>query len=226
MFTIHKSHKPSTIYIGRGSLWGNPFPVTPSAGREQVIEQFRQVRLPELVHLPEFLAMEQEHLAGRFVRLDCHCAPLHCHGDTIAEYIRAKTNTKITRVIVAGSRSFSDFSLLTATVDGVLDGIPREQIEIVSGRAKGADRLGELYAHERGYVCRHFPAPWGVYGHRAGPIRNEWMARFAAREKGVLVAFWTGVKEHSGTYNMMQQANRFGLALKWLNIGGHQGSLV
>jgi len=193
--------------------------------RETSIERYRQEQLPKIVRTADFRELEQLHLAGYIVRLDCFCAPQHCHGDVIAEYIRNKTNSKITRVIVAGSRSFEDYGLLKATVDGVLQGTRREMVEIVSGGAKGADTLGEVYARERGLVCRRFPAPWKTWGKRAGPVRNEWMANFASKEKGVLIAFWTGQKTHSGTYDMMQQANRYGLSVKWVNIGGFQGNL-
>ncbi|EDN65963.1 hypothetical protein BGP_5256 [Beggiatoa sp. PS] len=79
--------------------------------------------------------------------------------------------------------------------------------------------MGERYATDRGIACRHFPAPWKEYGMAAGPIRNGWMADFAAQENGYLVAFWTGSKVKSGTYDMMCQAWRKGIEVIPVQIG-------
>ena len=53
----------------------------------------------------------------------------------------------MTKVIVAGTRTFNDYDFLKATLDNLLAGL--QNIEIVSGGARGADFLGELYAMEK-----------------------------------------------------------------------------
>lgn len=60
---------------------------------------------------------------------------------------------KPVRVIVAGSRTFSDYALLCAWLD-VLK-YEYESIEVVSGGAPGADTLGERWAASHGsFVLR------------------------------------------------------------------------
>lgn len=110
------------------------------------------------------------------------------------------------KVIVAGTRSFSDYPLLHSFCDNLL--LQKEllyDIVIVSGTAKGADRLGEQYAIEHGYRLEKFPADWDKYGRAAGMIRNSQMADNAQ----ALIAFWDG--KSRGTKNMIDVANRKGL---------------
>ena len=102
-------------------------------------------------------------------------------------------------VIVAGSRTFADYELLKRTLDHLLQN--KDEVEIVSGGARGADQLGERYAHERGYKLRTFPADWNRYGRQAGFIRNVHMADYA----DALVAFrMPGVSK--GTDHMIRIA--------------------
>ena len=58
------------------------------------------------------------------------------------------------KVIVAGSRSFRDYEVLCKTLDEM------EITTIISGGARGADRLGERYAKERGISLEQYPAQW------------------------------------------------------------------
>ena len=102
-------------------------------------------------------------------------------------------------VIVAGSRTFSNYELLKRTLDHLLQN--KTEVEIVSGGARGADQLGERYAHERGHKLCVFPADWNRYGKRAGFIRNVHMADYA----DALVAFrMPGVSK--GTDHMLRIA--------------------
>ena len=81
-------------------------------------------------------------------------------------------------------------------------------IVIVSGASRGADSLGERYAHERGYAVEKYPADWQRDGKAAGPIRNAQMAKVA----DALIAFWDG--NSKGTANMIDQAKTHGLSIK------------
>lgn len=66
--------------------------------------------------------------------------------------------------MIAGSRTFNDYTLLCNIVTAVLHkrGITSSthRIVIVSGKAKGADTLGERYAHENNYDIEEYPAEW------------------------------------------------------------------
>ncbi|SNR43552.1 Protein of unknown function [Lutibacter agarilyticus] len=107
------------------------------------------------------------------------------------------------KIIIAGSRSFTDCQKLKETCDKFLR--DQNNIDIVSGTCRGADKLGEQYAKERGYKITRFPADWNKYGKAAGPIRNQQMANYA----DALIAFWNG--KSKGTNNMIQLANRCNL---------------
>ena len=113
------------------------------------------------------------------------------------------------KVIVAGSRDFDDYNLLRNTLDELF---PKRDIEIVSGNARGADRLGERYADERWLNCMKFPAEWNKYGKGAGPIRNQEMADYA----DILVAFWD--YHSSGTRDMINRATLAGLEIHIIDI--------
>lgn len=72
----HKTAPPDAIYVGRGSPWGNPFPIGNhvSRSREAVIERFRVEVLPHLDLTP---------LRGK--HLVCFCKPKACHADLLLE---------------------------------------------------------------------------------------------------------------------------------------------
>lgn len=63
------------------------------------------------------------------------------------------------RVIIAGGRDFSDYELLSKTMDDYLSQI-KDDISIVCGQARGADTLGEQYAKEHNHLVQYFPANW------------------------------------------------------------------
>lgn len=65
------------VYIGRGSLWGNPFVIGKDGTREEVIAKYKQW----IVTQPHMLARLHE-LQGK--TLGCYCAPKICHGDILA----------------------------------------------------------------------------------------------------------------------------------------------
>jgi hypothetical protein len=110
------------------------------------------------------------------------------------------------KVIIAGTREFNDYYLLKTKCDEILHAI--SDIEIVSGKARGADTLGERYAKERGYSVKEFPADWKTYGRSAGMIRNRQMAEYG----DMLIAFWNG--KSRGTNGMINLAKNGGLKVE------------
>lgn len=115
------------------------------------------------------------------------------------------------KVIIAGSRNFNDYDLVRSAADELLsDFVPN--IEIVSGGARGADRLGECYANEKGYKVTIFPANWDLYGKSAGYRRNVEMGNYA----DALIAFWDGLSK--GTKHMIDIAKDLGLKIAVINI--------
>jgi len=112
------------------------------------------------------------------------------------------------KVIIAGSRDFNDYQLLENLVNMYLQRYSTDQIEIVSGGARGADRLGERYAQSREIALKVMPADWDTYGKSAGYRRNEEMAQYATH----CIVFWDG--ESRGTQHMINLANQYNLALR------------
>lgn len=126
------------------------------------------------------------------------------------------------RVIIAGSRDFDDFSKLMNSSMEILTEISKkrddlDRIRIISGTARGADKLGEQYAKIAHYELSKFPADWDKLGKRAGYVRNAEMAKFAVEDDsyGVLIAFWDG--QSRGTKHMIDLAKRYGLEVHVVN---------
>lgn len=107
------------------------------------------------------------------------------------------------KIIVAGSREFNDYELLEEKLNFYIG--KHKNIEIISGTARGADRLGERYAIEKGFSLQKFPADWQKYGKRAGYLRNEDMARYATHA----VIFWDG--RSKGTAHMIELCEKYKL---------------
>ena len=113
------------------------------------------------------------------------------------------------RIIVAGSRDFNDYELLKEKLDLVKEAIG--EFEVVSGKARGADSLGERYARENDLPIAEFPADWDKHGKSAGYKRNAEMADYA---EGCIV-FWDGISK--GTQHMINLAKEKELNLAIVN---------
>lgn len=79
------SGKPFDIYIGRGSIWGNPFSYKQGTkaehivgSRDEAVAAYREWIQTQ----PELLA-QLHTLKGK--TLACFCKPAACHGDILAE---------------------------------------------------------------------------------------------------------------------------------------------
>ena len=112
------------------------------------------------------------------------------------------------RVIIAGSRTFTDYELLAAKMDTLTKNLDFTEVEVVSGGARGADLLGERWALLSEVPIAHFLAEWDRYGRSAGYKRNEDMARYATH----LVAFWDG--KSRGTEHMIAMARSMCLEIR------------
>lgn len=110
------------------------------------------------------------------------------------------------KVIVAGSRTFNDYELLKNKLDYFLQN--QKDITIISGKARGADSLGEDYAHQNHHKLEEYPAMWDIYGKKAGYMRNEEMAKVA---DGAII-FWDG--KSKGTKHMIDLCKKFKLKLR------------
>lgn len=80
---IRDKDKPNTVYIGRPSKWGNPFPLKSEDARQQEVWQYEQW----LQTQPELIAAAKRELRGK--NLACFCAPKACHGDVLLKVANA-----------------------------------------------------------------------------------------------------------------------------------------
>lgn len=109
------------------------------------------------------------------------------------------------KTIIAGSRCICDAEVLKAAIaeSGFL--ITR----VISGDARGVDKLGIEWAHENLVPVERFKPQWvgpdGEYRPYAGNTRNRDMARVSE----ALIAVWDG--RTKGTKDMIKQAHQFGL---------------
>ena len=66
------------VFIGRPSVWGNPFMMGRDGTREECVRKYREW----IQDQPHLLSRLSE-LRGK--RLGCFCAPLLCHGTVLVD---------------------------------------------------------------------------------------------------------------------------------------------
>lgn len=110
------------------------------------------------------------------------------------------------KVIIAGGRDFDNYLLMCNELRYM------DITEVVCGKARGADSLGEKWAQDNHIPITYFSADWDQYGRAAGIIRNHQMGDYA----DYLVAFWDG--KSRGTKDMinyMQQLGKHGKVVRY-----------
>lgn len=132
----------------------------------------------------------------------------------------------MTNLIIAGTRTFQDYELLKRKVKKfILENNILRPLSIVSGRATGADSLGEQFAREYNFPIIEMPADWnnikGVspvfikynkfgkpYNSKAGHDRNEEMAKISQ----YCIIFHDG--KSPGSLNMKENCEKYSLTYK------------
>lgn len=112
------------------------------------------------------------------------------------------------KTIIAGSRGITDMGHLELAIARAQHVHYQLVItEVVSGGARGVDKLGEQWAAAHNVPLKVFPADWDAKGKAAGHIRNIEMAEYA----DALIALWDG--ESRGTQHMISTARKLGLVV-------------
>lgn len=115
-------------------------------------------------------------------------------------------------ILIAGSRSWTDYNKLVVTLDDFIATADASEIVVVSGGAKGADNLAEKYAKERGYELLVMPADWERYGKSAGYRRNEEMHKTIAKDTDrACICFWDG--KSKGTAHNFELSKKYNTPL-------------
>jgi len=71
------------VYIGRHSVFGNPFIIGKHGNRKEVIDKYREWFYD--IEQKNLRKQAKKELKGK--RLGCFCKPQACHGDIIADYV-------------------------------------------------------------------------------------------------------------------------------------------
>ena len=80
---VNKYKENYDVYIGRPSIFGNPFSVK-EYGREGCIARYKEYFYKRI---KEDVKFKEEVLKLKDKVLGCFCKPLACHGDVIKEYL-------------------------------------------------------------------------------------------------------------------------------------------
>lgn len=118
------------------------------------------------------------------------------------------------RILICGDRNWTDYerikSALTYEESNFFNSNLNNTIEcVIEGEYHGADRMGRLAAEELNIPVLRFPAKWNLYGHRAGPIRNQQMLDEGKPTQ--VWAFHNKIQKSLGTKDMIRRANKAGI---------------
>ncbi|NMZ65862.1 DUF4326 domain-containing protein [Pseudomonas oryzihabitans] len=80
------------VYIGRGTVWGNPYQIGKDGDRDEVIRKFAYDFDRGFLKAHENFEKNLSHIRGKVIA--CHCKPAACHGDIIAAYINSLDDGK------------------------------------------------------------------------------------------------------------------------------------
>jgi len=85
---VNIKHETYGVFIGRPSIFGNPYIIERDGTRKEVVELYRQYFLLKVARDEQF---KKRILALKGKKLGCYCKPLPCHGDVIVEYLEGKS---------------------------------------------------------------------------------------------------------------------------------------
>lgn len=184
-------------------------------------------------HVDEFLAFAKNNpeMTFKVSRVGCGLAG-HRDEDIFPMFQDAPANcilpgiweakrTGVQRLLIAGSRGFTDYAhLCGVTEDAIADWGLKSPV-IVSGGARGADSLGERFAKDYDLELAVFKAKWNELGRSAGIERNIEMAWYSTH----VLVFWDG--SSPGSRHMMGVARDARLRTKMsvYQMGGLESGL-
>lgn len=107
------------------------------------------------------------------------------------------------KVLICGGRDFDNLHFLFEKMDEI-EGITH----VIHGGARGADSQGGEWAYVNQLPCTVYPANWGKYGRKAGPLRNIQMLEEG--KPNLVIAFPGG----TGTAHMVRIVKEAGVPVK------------
>ena len=94
---VHCKKSAHDVYIGRPTIFGNPFVMKNESQRVEVLNKFRDYARTRMKTDTEFRDAVLS-LDGK--TLGCFCSPKPCHGDVIGELLEEFKNDEFTNYII------------------------------------------------------------------------------------------------------------------------------
>jgi hypothetical protein len=118
------------------------------------------------------------------------------------------------RIIIAGSKSFNNYKILSKALDKYIDELSpvyRRDIELISGAERMVASIVEQYTLDHGHNFRAYEAYWDDEPENAGYYRNNAMFKHASKGIGVLFIFWDG--KSKSVKNLVELAQHYGVEI-------------
>jgi hypothetical protein len=106
------------------------------------------------------------------------------------------------KILVTGSRNwlYDQARIIHRVLDECEEAYGR--YHLIHGGCKGVDAMAGSYAFVREMIVTCVPAQWGIYGIKAGPIRNEYMLKHG--KPSLVIAFHDKLASSKGTGHMVK----------------------
>lgn len=120
------------------------------------------------------------------------------------------------KILVAGSRTFDDFSLLEKTLNRFTKKVNKKDLIVMHGGAKGADSLASRWCDKNFVTYKIYRPDYSKYPPKRAPLmRNQEMVN--EENIDLVIAFWDGVSR--GTQDLIDRAEAKGLKVIVINFG-------
>lgn len=160
---------PGSIYIGRGTPFGNPYVLGERGDRDAVCDQYAdqlayRVAQGDPVVLTALLGLKEDSI------LVCSCAPLRCHGNEIESAWRRLKEAGLPKrkpsMTYAGIGSRTTPSVQLERMTRAAQRLAAMGYTLRSGAADGADRAFEAGAGEK----KEIYLPWAGFNGSTSPF--------------------------------------------------------
>lgn len=108
------------------------------------------------------------------------------------------------RIGIIGYRNYTNYDEFIKLLSDVFSEFTENIDLIISGGARGTDKMAEKYAAEHKIPIKIFLPQWSLYGKSAGPIRNK----LIVENSDIIIAFYH--KNSKGTLHTVELAKKMG----------------
>ena len=116
---------------------------------------------------------------------------------------------KTVTILVCGSRNWKNFNRINEVLNHLYDYLKKngyENITLVHGDCRGADKIGGFLGEKIGFKIRRHPADWYKDGKKAGVLRNQKM--LDENKIDLCIAFTNDLEKSIGTKDMTKRCRK------------------